>query len=444
MLMAFRVLKNGLLLLLCFLAYANSFAHAAQWAIPLAGNTFLTSPNIGRLPTDGSGERQHLLAWKDSDEVFSIYFHVDRAAEIELAVNARVPQGHSQLEFMFDKKAFQKEVAFQKEMKGTELREHSIGRITVAEAGYCRIDLKGIKRTGELFTEVKDLIVASETEGVKVSFVNNNEGGMFYWGRRGPSVHLRYEVPQNQQCEFAYSEITVPEGYDPIGSYFMANGFSQGYFGIQVNSDKERRVLFSVWSPFKTDNPKDIPPDQKIIALGHGPDVQMGEFGNEGSGGQSYLRYPWKAGVRYRFLTQIKPDGKGNTIYAAWFSEADAKQWRLIAKFQRPYTNTHVTGFHSFLENFDPNHGHLERCGHYSNQWVRGVNGTWYECTSSRFSVDPTGRDRHRLDFSGGSDGDHFYLRNGGFFHEPVEIGAKFRRDSNKQQMPGFDIESLP
>jgi hypothetical protein len=438
MLTAFKNLKNGLLLLLCIQAYANSFAHAAQWAIPLAGNTFRTSPNVGRLPTDGSGERQHLLAWKDTAEVFSIYFHVDRAAEIKLAVKARVPQGHSILKFMFNKEAFQKE------FNGTELREHTIGRITAADAGYCRIDMKGIKRTGELFAEVKDLIVASETEGVKISFVMNNEGGMFYWGRRGPSVHLRYDVPHDHHSEFAYSEITVPEGYDQIGSYFMANGFSQGYFGIQVNSDKERRVLFSVWSPFKTDNPKEIPLDQKIIALGYGPDVQMGEFGNEGSGGQSFLQYPWEAGVRYRFLTQIKPDGKGNTIYAAWFSEADAKQWRLIAKFQRPNTNTYLTGFHSFLENFDPSHGHLERRGHYSNQWVRDVNGKWFECTSSRFSVDPTGKDRHRLDFSGGSDGNHFYLRNGGFFHDPVEIGARFRRDSNEQQIPRFDIESLP
>ena len=31
----------------------------------------------------------------------------------------------------------------------------------------------------------------------------------------------------------------------------MANGFGEGYFGIQVNGPNERRVLFSVWSPFK-------------------------------------------------------------------------------------------------------------------------------------------------------------------------------------------------
>ena len=71
----------------------------------------------------------------------------------------------------------------------------------------------------------------------------------------------------------------------------------EGYFGIQVNSATERRILFSVWSPFSTDNPKEIPDDKKIKLLRKGKDVHTGEFGNEGSGGQSYLRYQWKTGT---------------------------------------------------------------------------------------------------------------------------------------------------
>ena len=91
----------------------------------------------------------------------------------------------------------------------------------------------------------------------------------------------------------------------------MANGFSEGYFGMQVNSSTERRILFSVWSPFNTDNPKDIPAEQRIRMLAKGPDVHVGEFGNEGSGGQSYLVYPWKAGTVCRFLTRVQPDKDG-------------------------------------------------------------------------------------------------------------------------------------
>jgi len=101
----------------------------------------------------------------------------------------------------------------------------------------------------------------------RVNYVLNNEGNFFYWGRRGPSVHLSYPFYSEIKAKWFYNEITVPEGEDKLGSYFMANGFGEGYFGIQVNSPTERRVLFSVWSPYNTDDPKSIPEDQRIIML---------------------------------------------------------------------------------------------------------------------------------------------------------------------------------
>jgi hypothetical protein len=57
------------------------------------------------------------------------------------------------------------------------------------------------------------------------------------WSRNGPSVHLAYQLPTDKQIEYYYNEVTVPEGYDPIHSYFMAIGFQFGYFGIQVLFD---------------------------------------------------------------------------------------------------------------------------------------------------------------------------------------------------------------
>jgi hypothetical protein len=75
-----------------------------------------------------------------------------------------------------------------------------------------------------------------------------NDSANYYWSRRGPSCHLNYSTPAADK-EYFYSELTVPLGEDKEGSYFMANGFGEGYFGIQVNSATERRVLFSVWDP---------------------------------------------------------------------------------------------------------------------------------------------------------------------------------------------------
>lgn len=163
-----------------------------------------------------------------------------------------------------------------------------VGRISVSKPGYVRIDLQGLSMEGNSFGEVKQLVAANVSG--KSSYVTNFAD---YWGRRGPSVHLAYKLPAGD-TEWFYNEVTVPKEGETMHSYYMAAGFGEGYFGMQYNSPTERRVLFSVWSPFDTQNPKDIPDSHKIKLLRKGKDVHIGEFGNEGSGGQSYLCYPWK------------------------------------------------------------------------------------------------------------------------------------------------------
>ncbi len=107
---------------------------------------------------------------------------------------------------------------------------------------------------------------------------------MFYWGRRGPSVHLTYTVPQDVDLEYAYSEIVVEEGDDPVGSYFMANGFREGYFGIQVNSSQERRVLFSVWSPLQ---------DRQSTRYSRGSTCRIVGEGSRSQNGRVWERRIW-------------------------------------------------------------------------------------------------------------------------------------------------------
>jgi hypothetical protein len=408
--------------------------NAADWRVPVGGNAFRSAPAPG---TSGF-QRNGTLAWSDADGRFSVYFRVDRPATLDLALHARVPDGHSTLVTSVLGQTFETLI------EGTELGPRRIGHLKVPEAGYVRVDIAGTERTGQVYAEIHDLLVSSETEGLVLDCVKTNKDNMFYWGRRGPSVHLRYEVPREQQFQYAYSEITVPEGEDTIGSFFMANGFGEGYFGIQVNSSKERRVLFSIWSPFHTDNPRDIPEDQRVVSLGNGPGVRVGEFGSEGSGGQSFLVHPWQAGITYRFLTEVKPDGQGSTIYTGWFGDKSAGEWRLIASFRRPKTDTHLRGFHSFLENFIPTTGHIERRALHGNVWVRDIGGQWHECIRARFSVDATGGGRHRLDFTGGAQGEYFYMRNCGFFNETGKPGDVFTRQSTAGQKPDIDLEALP
>ena len=224
----------------------------------------------------------------------------------------------------------------------------------------------------------------------------------------------------------------------------MANGFGQGYFGFQVKSPTERWVLFSVWSPFKTNNPKAIPEKDRVTTLAKGKDVRAQKFGGEGSGGQSFLKYPWKAGKTYRFLTRVEPNDDDTTVYTSWFGDKEADEWKLIASFRRPRTKVHLTGFHSFLENFSVNYGAKKRLGLYGNQWVCDTEGTWHEITRARFTADATARGGHRLDYAGGSKDGVFFMKNGGFFDDRVKFDQWFEKPSNPKTKPGIDFKKLP
>jgi hypothetical protein len=430
--------------LLCLSTLVNSVpATGAEWFVPVGGNAFLTESAFGS-SGQGSGrrsggfQREGGLVLREGGGQYSIFFRVDRPAVFTLSLNAQVAEGRAILA------ASVLEQKSRLEMEGADFANHSMGTYSVSAKGYVRVDIELVERLGQAPVEIRDLVVSSSTEDLVVDYVRNNEGNMFYWGRRGPSVHLRYDVPRGKKLRYAYSEITVPKGEDPQGSYFMANGFGEGYFGFQVNGPEERRVLFSVWSPFQTDNPKDIPEDKRIVVLKRGAGVRIGEFGNEGSGGQSFLIYPWKSGVTYRFLTEVHPDGEGNTVYTSWFGDKDAGEWRLIASFRRPYTSTDLQGFHSFLESFDPTFGYIGRRALYGNVWVCDTDGIWHECTKARFSVDATGGGRHRLDFSGGVEGGSFFMRNCGFFDETGKPGEQFVRGSTASSRPEIDFAELP
>jgi len=416
------------------LSFLANIGMGEKWRIPVAGNSYHAQPESGRAKFDTLRK----LQISETDEVYSVYFHADRPPLLTPSIRGRSAHGEASLQARIGEKTIAMTLGDKR------AQEHSLGEIEATKPGYVRIDFRKVGANKTSVIELSEVRVASSTEGMQLDYVKNNLGNMFYWGRRGPSVHLAYQLPPKTQLTYAYSEITVPVGQDPIGSYFMANGFSEGYFGFQVNSKTQRRVLFSVWSPFKTDNPAEIPDEDRVAVLVKGEDVHAKDFGNEGSGGQSYLVYPWKAGVTYRFLTEVKPDGAGNTKYTAWFGNKEADEWKLIASFRRPKTDKHLTGFHSFLENFSPDYGHLVRSANYGNQWVCDVDRKWHEVTTARFTGDNTARGKHRLDYAGGSEQDHFFLRNGGFFDETVKLDQKFEHQPTPENKPEIDFEKLP
>ena len=387
-------------------------AQGQDVVIGVGGNAYVTrrgAGDSGAKVTDGG-----IGQWRDEKETVSVYFHVAEPQELYVAISA---QGHSRL--LVSCGAQSRRVSVRSEAFSVI----PAGRFNVAAPGYVRVDLRGESKNGDTFGSVSELVLKSPKG--KITHVHDFSN---YWGRRGPSVHMRYALPK-AAVEWFYNEVTVPAEGETLGSYYMANGFGEGYFGIQYNSQTERRVLFSVWSPFQTDDPKSIPADQQIRLLQKGEGVHVGEFGNEGSGGQSYLRYNWEAGATYRFLTRVRPDGQGNTVYTGYFYAAAEGRWRLVASFLRPKTDTWYTSAHSFLENFNPAQGYLPRSVEFGNQWARDAEGTWHELTEGTFTYDATARAGVRLDYQGGLAGEsRFYLKNGGFFHDGTAYQSVFRR----------------
>lgn len=402
---------------------ASAFAQTSSLEIGMSGNSYVTRQHDGARITD-----RGLTRWTDPKSVISVYFYLHESTTADLSLLAK---GHSEIKVSYGKKHFKVR------LDSDDFTQVPVGRISVSKPDYVRIDLQGLSMEGNSFGEVKQLVAANVSG--KSSYVTNFAD---YWGRRGPSVHLAYKLPAGD-TEWFYNEVTVPKEGETMHSYYMAAGFGEGYFGMQYNSPTERRVLFSVWSPFDTQNPKDIPDSHKIKLLRKGKDVHIGEFGNEGSGGQSYLCYPWKAGRTYKFLMQVHPDNQGNTIYTAYFYAPEEKAWRLIASFQRPLTNTWYTHAHSFLENFNPEQGYLSRKVMFGNQWARSKDGKWTRITDATFTHDATASAGVRLDYQGGETKDNrFYLMMGGFFNESVSMGTQFHCEPTGQA-PEIDWEAL-
>jgi hypothetical protein len=396
-----------------------------ELVIPMGGNTFQTAGNPEEISNKG------VLNWTASDTEFAVYIALPAAKAMLLNLDILPQNADGKIKVSANGKI----------VKLPILKDKS-GKIPVGlfnfKKGYNKITLKGMSKNGTHFAQIAQLILQYDGDTLNANFVRDNDGNNFYWGRRGPSVHLNYTIPKEQKFVGFYNELTVLE--DPIGSYFMANGFKEGYFGIQVNSKTERRVLFSVWSPFETDNPKDIPEDQKIKLLKKGKDVHIGEFGDEGSGRQSYLVYNWKAGTTYKFYNTVIPDGKGNTTYTAYFMDSKVGKWQLIASFLRPKTDTWYTSPHSFVENFEPENGYLSRKVLFTNQSLCDKKGTWTELTNAIFTGDAIAKKRYRLDFNGGAENNAFFLQNGGFLNFKTSLKTLFKREMT---LPNIDITHL-
>lgn len=402
--------------------------------VPLGGNAWV-GPNA-----EAAINNTGLVRWSAARDTACVYVRVEATGKLNVALKLRVPSGESKIGVKLLNETLTKTVS-----SSLDFMLVDFGKLTIDKPGYLKFELIGLAKTADVFANVADLVLTGPALNSGAAYVIDNHGNYFYWGRRGPSVHLNYEVP-DKTIEWFYNEVMVPAGKDIIGSYFMADGFSGGYFGMQVNSATERRLLFSVWSPFETDDPKSIPDHMKVKLLKKDEGVHAGEFGGEGSGGQSYRVYPWVSGKTYCFLIHAQGDiAAETTIYTAYFKPKEAKEWQLMASFKRPQSGSYLKGLHSFVENFDPANGDKTRMAFFANQWTVDIDGRWDPIYSAKFTGDATAKINYRKDYGGKSDTQGFYLLNGGFFNNFTPLNSRFYTDThNSRKPPEIDFNKLP
>ena len=240
--------------------------------------------------------------------------------------------------------------------------------------------------------------------------------------RAARSVHLAYPAPE---ADAFYNELTVERSVP--GSYFMACGFSHGYFGVQELSDGRKVVIFSVWDPTTGDDAQQVAPELRVETLHRDPDVEVKRFGNEGTGGQSFFRYDWKAGETCRFLVRASVEGE-KTAYAAYFYVPRAKTWKHLATFRTRIGGDRLEGLYSFVEDFrrDTKSAGQTRRVAFGNGWVL-AGGEWKPLLAARFTAsNATWEAKESID-AGVADG-RFYLQTGGDTKTTTPLNRKIER----------------
>jgi hypothetical protein len=356
-----------------------------------------------------------IAGWTKPRDRVVWYGHLAAAGRLNLAVALRLPD--TTVAKLRISVAHQSRTAQVQSASGPQPVMADFGAVEIPGPGDYHFILEGVSKEGKTFGEPEALLLSGPA--IKEAHFSLAET------RGAPSVHLSYPIPKEAKVAWFYNEVTVKT--DPLWSYYCACGFHRGYFGIQVNSPTERRIIFSVWDSGNepTDRNK-VASENRVQLVAKGKDVFADSFGNEGTGGHSHLVYPWKTGHTYRFLVAAQPEGD-YTTYSGYFYFPEKQQWGLIASFRAPKDGGYMHGLYSFNEDFNGADGQQKRLAEFGPAWIKTDDGSWAELLTARFSHTSDGY-KERLDRSGGVLRDRFYLSNGGFVPQQTRYGDEFTR----------------
>jgi hypothetical protein len=381
----------------------------AQSNLEIKDNFEITLASNGYVYPQSDNWRQNriskdgLTKWSDPKTFTRTFFYPQQPGKINVSLKAKATTGDAKLQIQLDSTGKLYTVSLKKSADYTIV---PVGTFSIADARYHYIQINGISKTGSNFPDIQSLIIS----GPAAKDLKYNLSQY----RGAPSTHLWYQFPKDSTIAWFYNEVTIPLGVNSPNAYYMTNGFSGGYSGIQLNSATERRFIFSVWSNYNTNDPKEIPADYAITLIKKGKGVFTGEFGNEGSGGHSHLVFPWKQGVTYKILIGAKPAGD-HTIYSCYYFAPENGKWNLMAIWDKTKTGgKYFSGLYSFVENFG-NNGNDFFKAEYGNQWVCTPSGTWIELTKCYLTTTASPEKHQRYDYGAGVENNKFYMFTGGF-----------------------------
>lgn len=298
------------------------------------------------------------------------------------------------------------------DMRGTGEYDTVFGAyLNIPQTGYYRYELKPLADPNNSIT-IRSLVFKAFEPDSDVHHTDYQSS---------PSVHLSFSStePTTKAYDWIYEEILVPEGSDPLATYYMSLGFYRGYMGIQTNSETERRVLFSVWDSKDADHDQTMQAADFVSLVDKDEATTVNSFGNEGTGGQSYVKTAdWKTGKPVQFLMNVRPMKDNSVLLSAWYCVSPETGWKYVATWRAPHENKLFDGFYSFIENYGYTNGQLPRKAYYYNAWGKeNEGGKWVNFNKVRFS-NTDGREGQRVDYEQGvapEFPDRFYMASGGY-----------------------------
>ena len=392
---------------------ASQRCHAEELRVPAFTAYMTPNPESARV-TEAKG----ISRWSDPAESVNWYGKFETVGQLTAKVELLLAKNsESKLKLIIDG---QTREAIAKNADSEKPVIVDFGAFSITTVGHKRIQLESLNSEKGPIADVKAILFdGAATDKAQFNLKER---------RNAASVHLMYPVPAGAEVESFYCEVTAIE--DPTTTFYMACGWHRGYFGMQVNSPTERRIIFSVWDSGNEAVSRDkVENENRVQLMGKGEGVFSGDFGNEGTGGHSHLKTMWKTGEKQRFVVTAKPLGKSTTIFSGFWFRPDTQKWMLISSWKAPKEGSYMRGVHSFSENFGGNNGHLLRKAIYGNQWIRTSDQKWTELTTAKFSHDPTGK-ADRLDRFMGVEKGQFFLSHGGFVDGFSKYGDPFTRDA--------------